>query len=294
LGHRNRSDLRGFGAANDLDGKSDDGVRAAIAGREHKNMTPDELKSARESYAYIPARLIPVSDGGSAKLTWKSLKLDMDVPHDWAMGGPEIRQKYSSLKLDMFHHGLLNSERDDELMHGLLSVVFWGFASGTNGRVHAMFALSKSRVILYGRKNVSPQKAEQIIEHLRKARELLRTSRIADALQEAQEMNFLGMSFASKVLTFMNPNIAAVYDAVISDRLKTHSSSDLKSLFVPTKRTISKKGRMYQGITYERWCQWCLKKAEALNASRIKWTDWDKDECNWRAVDVERAFFALG
>jgi hypothetical protein len=30
LGHRNRSDLRGFGAANDLDGKSDHQARAAI------------------------------------------------------------------------------------------------------------------------------------------------------------------------------------------------------------------------------------------------------------------------
>jgi hypothetical protein len=167
-------------------------------------MTPDEFKSARESYACIPARLVPVSDDGAAKLTWKSLKLGIEVPHDWATGLPKIRQKCSSLKLDMFHHGLLNSDRDDDLLHGLLSVAFWGFASGTDGRVHSMFALAKSRAILYGKKNVPPQKAEQIIEHIRKSRELLETSRIADALQEAQRIRFLGMSFASKVLTFMN------------------------------------------------------------------------------------------
>jgi hypothetical protein len=51
-------------------------------------MTPDELKSARESYGYIPARLVRVSDDDAAKLTWKSLKLDMDVPHRWEMGDP--------------------------------------------------------------------------------------------------------------------------------------------------------------------------------------------------------------
>ena len=59
------------------------------------------------------------------------------------------------------------------------------------------------------------------------------------------------MSFASKVLTFMNPNIAAVYDAVISDRLKRQSSADLNSLFVSTKWTNSLKGRMNQGVIYE-------------------------------------------
>jgi len=30
MGYRNRSDLRGFGAANDLDGNSDDEIREAM------------------------------------------------------------------------------------------------------------------------------------------------------------------------------------------------------------------------------------------------------------------------
>jgi hypothetical protein len=45
-------------------------------------MIPDQLKSARESYGYIPARLIRVGDDDEAKLTWKSLKLDMEVLDD--------------------------------------------------------------------------------------------------------------------------------------------------------------------------------------------------------------------
>ena len=257
------------------------------------NMTPDDLKIARKSYGYIPARLIRVSDDHAAKVTWKSLKLDIDVPHNWATGDPKIRTRYSSQELDTYHDQLLNSERDDDLPLGLLSVVFWGYASGVDGRVNPMFALSRSRRILCGRKNVSPQKVEEVIAHLRRARELLKTSRIADALQEAQEIRFLGMSFASKVLTFMNPNIAAVYDSIVSNRLGG-SSSDLKSLFVSTRPTNSRKGRMHQGIIYERWCRWCLKMAESLNASSMKWTDWNGVEYDWRAVDVERAFFALG
>jgi hypothetical protein len=263
------------------------------AEREHGNMTPDELKSARESYGYIPARLVRVSDDDAAKLTWKSLKLDMDVPHKWETGDPKIRTRYSSLELDMFHHALLNGAHDEDLIHGLLSVVFWGFASGTDGRVNSMRALSRSRAILSGRKNAIPQNAEQIVEYLRKTRGLLEASCIADALREAQKIKFLGMSFASKVLAFMNPSITAVYDNVISNKLRVHTSPELNSLFVSTRLTNSQRGRMHQGVTYERWCRWCLTTAETLNASAMKWTDWNGTEHNWRAVDVERAFFAL-
>jgi hypothetical protein len=71
-------------------------------------------------------------------------------------------------------------------------------------------------------------------------------------------------------------------------------SSDLNSLFVSTKLMNSQKGRMHQAMTYERWCRWCVATAETLNASAINWTDWNGAEHNWRAVDVERAFFAIG
>jgi hypothetical protein len=91
----------------------------------------------------------------------------------------------------------------------------------------------------------------------------------------------------------MNPTIAAVYDAVISNMLKVHTSPDLKTLFISTKYTNSQKGMCHQGITYEKWCQWCLKTADTLNAAAKKWTDWNGVENSWRAVDVERAFFAL-
>jgi hypothetical protein len=115
----------------------------------------------------------------------------------------------------MFHHALLNGAHDEDLIHGLLSVVFWGFASGTDGRVNSMRALSRSRAILSGRKNVIPQNAEQIVEYLRKTRGLLEASCIADALREAQKIKFLGMAFASKVLAFISPSIAAVGPSAI-------------------------------------------------------------------------------
>jgi hypothetical protein len=94
----------------------------------------DELKSAREKYRYVPARLVrPVDAGSNAALAWKSLRLVTDVPSNWR--NADDTAKYSSFELDEFHRKLLNSDKDEDLMHGLLSVVFWGFClwhSGTH------------------------------------------------------------------------------------------------------------------------------------------------------------------
>jgi hypothetical protein len=129
-------------------------------------MTPAELKVAREKYAYVPARLVRASNASAAGLSWKSLNLIVDIPIRWATGHKETHSQYSSWQLDEFHRALLQSDNDEDLFHGLLSVIFWGFASGSNGRLNAPRALSRARAILEGRKNSSPQEADEIIIHL--------------------------------------------------------------------------------------------------------------------------------
>jgi hypothetical protein len=136
-------------------------------------------------------------------------------------------------------------------MHGLLSVVFWGFVSGSRGGVTSQRALARARAILYGRKNSPPQPTEEIILYLKNVRELLLASRIGDALEEAEKIKFSKMSFASKVLTFMNLNVAAVYDAVISKRLSEQSDPILKSLYVST-RIATLKARRSSNAVYTR------------------------------------------
>ncbi|MGB7277648.1 MAG: hypothetical protein WBD15_07850, partial [Pseudolabrys sp.] len=44
--------------------------------------------------------------------------------------------KLRSWKLDEFHRALPQSDYEEDLFRGLLSVVFWGFASGSNGRLN--------------------------------------------------------------------------------------------------------------------------------------------------------------
>jgi hypothetical protein len=257
-------------------------------------VTYAELKSAREKYRYVPARLVRIKREASNGFTWKSLNLAADVPVNWQNADEAVRARYSSFELDEFHRALLNSTSDEELMHGLLSVVFWGFASGSKGRITSNRALARSRAFVCGRANATAQSSEDIIVHLIKCRDLLNTSQIADALQEAMKIKFLKMSFASKVLTFMNPAIAAVYDDVISSRLRENSDPTLRSMFVSTKLATSRVATVEQTKKYALWCQWCSSTAAELNAQCIRWTDWNRIERTWRAVDVERAFFALG
>jgi hypothetical protein len=218
----------------------------------------------------------------------------MRVPENWKAQDAADRAKYSSKELDDFHNALLCSEDKADLMHGLLSVVFWGFASGSDGRVNPGRALSRSKAFVMGRKKAPSQAPEAILSHLRNSREALHCSRIAEALLEAMKIKFVQMSFASKLLTFMNPKMAAVYDQVISKRLESQSDAELRSLFVFTGLPTGNRGKNAQAKTYEQWCFWCSEKAASLNNFGITWIDWNGSENTWRAVDVERAFFALG
>jgi hypothetical protein len=258
------------------------------------NMTPCEIKAAREKYNYVPARLIRAGDYVAADLTWKSLKLIMNVPAGWDVEHQQTRSQYSSYELDEFHRSLLQSENEEDLIHGLLSVVFWGFSSGVDGRLNTPRALSRARAIVFGRKNAPPQSAGEIIVHIKHSRELLNASKIAEALLEAEQIKYLQMSFASKLIAFMNPNATAVYDAVISLRLEKETDPELRTLFVSTNMPTSKSAKISQANAYAAWCRWCAKKAGDLNARGAKWRDWNGTANSWRAVDIERAFFALG
>jgi hypothetical protein len=251
-------------------------------------MTPQELKFFRERYAYIPARLVRVSDGGEVKLPWKTLCLKMSVPQNWNAESTEAKSRYSSVALDDFHQALLTSENVEDILHGLLSVVFWGFVSGAKGGVTPNFALARAERVAHGTRK------QEIIAHLKQGRQLLEETRIADAMLETEKIKFLGMSFASKVLTFMDPRQAAVYDTKISESLQKQAAPKLRSLFISTKKAGSEKAKLRQAKVYAEWCQWCSKKASALDVSTSSsWLDWDRTSRSWRAVDVERAFFSL-
>jgi hypothetical protein len=162
------------------------------------------------------------------------------------------------------------------------------------GRLNTPRALSRAKAIVVGTKNAPPQPINEIIAHIKRSRQLLNVFQIAGALLEAQQIKYLQMSFASKLLTFMDPNVAAVYDAIISLRLEKDPDPELRKLFVSTKMPTSKNAKVSQATAYAAWCRWCAKKASDMNAQGTKWLDWNGTANRWRAVDIERAFFALG
>jgi len=193
-------------------------------------MTPSEFKAARERYAYVPARLVRVGESEHADLSCFGLRLRKDVPEGWQARLKEARLKgqpvsISSLQLDDFHRGLLRSDDEDDLLHGLLSVVFWGFASGADGRLRLNRALARAAAIAHGRRNAPPQPRETVVRQLRRTGELLaEPAAIEAAFSTALEIKFLQMAFASKLLMFTQPKTMAVYDRVISLQLRCSSA----------------------------------------------------------------------
>ena len=247
-------------------------------------MHPDRLRSDRERYDYPPAKLVKSNDQNS--IAWKELRLWPDVPpRDWHFDLAQ-RRNYSSLQLDNFHGQLLASNSETDLKHGLLSIVFWG-------NVTAGYALTRVEQIIKGKGKGHPQNPSEILDHLVSARTLLNNFRIGEALIEILAIDLIGFSFASKLIAFMNPHIAVVYDDKISKHLASRTSPLLREMGGGTDRKDkSQKNKSSQAVLYEKWCDWCRTKAQELNDANSTWQDWDGLEHPWRAIDVERAYFS--
>jgi hypothetical protein len=99
------------------------------------------------------------------------------------------------------------------------------------------------------------------------------------ALRSIPAVRFIGPSFASKIVAFIDPQHCGVLDNVIARRLRASVDSHLNSI------------RM-NGVGYAAWCNICSASASRLNAAGALWTDWDGALHSWRAIDVERVAFA--
>lgn len=242
----------------------------------------------RMSYSYVPAKLVNVGIAAPDLTAWRGTSLWGDAPtsHQWAT--PAFRATCSSIGLDQHHETLLNSPHDIDNLQGLLSVVFWGNFSDRHGRFLG-YALPRAQHLITGRRPRSPQPDASILAALRTARGLITGPRPdpGRALQNAMEIKFLGMSFASKVLSFMAPDRTVVYDAVISQYLQSDFSPDRRMGVAVTGPWTRAKAAAYAG-----WCGFCAREALDLNAQGSRWQDWDGMRYYWRAVDIERAHFA--
>lgn len=263
-------------------------------------MTYDQFAADRAEYGYVPARLISATTLSNVLITWSlnsskyglhtTLKLQGDFPSSSSWRDSN-RDQYSSYGLDMYKRDLLQSERAEDQLLGLLSSTFWGFASGKDSILRFGRALARANWHIVGNARHAPQHVDDILQQLQLTRNAVNLRKYEAALSEAMKIKFLGMSFASKLVMFMDPERVGVYDNVISGKLKNHPDPQLQSLYVNVKYGHAA-AKLAQACTFARWCQYCQGVAGELNAAGSQWTDWDGKQYPWRAVDVERAFFS--
>lgn len=242
----------------------------------------------RMGYSYVPAKLVDVGVAAPDLTAWRGTPLWSDAPTRGQWATPAFRAARSSTSLDHHHETLLNSPHGIDNLNGLLSVVFWGNFSDRHGNFLG-YALPRARHLITGRGARAPQPDPSILAALGAARGLITGPHPVpgQALRSAMEIKFLGMSFASKVLSFMAPDRAVIYDAVISQYLQGDFSPDRRMGIAVTGPWTRVKAAAYAG-----WCGFCAREALELNAQGSRWQDWDGTRHDWRAVDVERAHFA--
>ena len=247
----------------------------------------DALTKARASYAYAPFSLNRADPVEAADAVLWGQPVMVQGPT--ASEAPTF-SAYSSWELDRYHCGLLRSEVAEDVLLGVASVTFWGFAQGRGGRYTTARALARAGAVA-GLGKRGADSPSVIRQKMRTIASLLDGGDRQRAVLETMTLKHHGLAFGSKLLAFMSPDTNCVYDEVISLRLQSSDDPRLSKLHVSTagQHRLSEKAAAYEG-----WAMLCSGKAQELNGEGMRWKDWDGVERPWRAVDVERAFFGLG
>jgi hypothetical protein len=233
------------------------------------------LVDFRNSYSYPNVRLV-------ASRTPTEFKIS---DHLWAEPD-ESKIKYSTdLELDNYHNKLLSSADPEENLLGTASIIFWGFYT-----FKRKYAMNKLQWHLTGTKFRESSTPELISSVLSKINE---TPHPGEALSHLSKVSQLGsIPFASKVISFLRPNSAGIYDNQIHNGLMRSDWYEISNLNTSIGPVSNK--TVHEG--YARWCILLKKIADDLNkhianGEKWEWTDPIKGKNIWRALDVERAFF---
>lgn len=239
--------------------------------------SPPLLRGARESYRYPSAYLSAPVD---ARLDPTQFTFARPLE---AVPGPKLM---STAQLDHYHGELLNSSEDEDVALGICSVIWWGNYL-VKGHPRASRAEVRVRWFLVGnprsQASIARTGTGPVARIVREARRLLDEDRYGDALAAICQIPWLSIAFGTKVLAFLMPTKAGVYDVHISRAMGI--ANELR----PTGH-VSANGRRAFGA----YCAQLIDVANRMNGSPdMMWTDTDGLRYPWRAVDVERAIFAF-
>lgn len=243
------------------------------------NQEVRDLLDARSSYDYPKARILPATDR----------------EHDIRLG-PDLYGKFSlprtdevtDTALDAYHYRLLRSGQQEDRLLGLASVVYWGYYSFG----HA-YAENRVKWLVNGYRTQLATTPRMAYACTTAAQNHLHRKDLGKALASLRNLSQLNQTpFASKVIAFMAPSIAGVYDNRISRGLAQEPWAGGMNANVG--RVDSSK----VSASYQSWCIYLSQIASQLNlgislGKEWAWSCGNEEGQRWRAIDVERALFAF-
>lgn len=199
----------------------------------------------------------------------------------------------TDLPLDDHHHRLLNSPRDADIRQGCGSVIYWGFRTYSD-----QFAQRRARLFF---SHVTAT-ASHVAGLVRRAGSHCFSGDWGLSLKRIGQLPQLSqLPFASKVIAFLAPVDAGVYDNRINRFIIT-SGLDVPMLGRQAVAVNQRGSMVYAAVAgaanqeiYQRWCERLQGLRDSLNALGLsyQWTCPAGSKQNWRAIDVERALFRL-
>lgn len=209
------------------------------------------------------------------------------APGVWAQpvcrGDRRYNTKTTNRALDRYHFLLLHSPDPVENLLGLLSIIYWGFYTSRGRAKH--YAASH----LAGLKSKPGTTAQDAATALAA---VMSTTDIGKALGHLSSLAVLGqMSFASKVIAQLRPEVAGVRDRQLEDGL----SDEQWTKGTPIREILGAVSIVRRQEDFTKWCAFLVCLAEQLNAGIDAGEPWgwseNERQRRWRAIDVERALF---
>jgi hypothetical protein len=240
------------------------------------------LEKGRRAYAFPHARVV------TTRPTRGQLTIPVSRNVKWAC---VTRNHATDLALDEYHGRLLRSKTPLQNVLGCASTVFWGYVTRNEsfGRYKAW------RLVAGNEKQMIHTQLKQVVAKCA-------AGGWGGALEELSGVRELGrVSFASKVVAFVDPKNAGVYDKRVNDFL---FETGLKYVFFSPKiaSLITGAAIRYPQVSepairhvYQQWCCRLQEIRDGLNHVRVvsRWRCGKDTNQVWRAVDVERAIFAF-
>lgn len=189
--------------------------------------------------------------------------------------------------LDSYHYNLLRSNNNDERLLGLSSVVYWGYY--TFGHNYACVRVDR---LVNGYKQYSRTTIESAAVRLNNIIQQVEIGCMGTALNGLAGISQLNRTpFASKVIAFVSPSTAGVYDNRINNGLK------LEPWAIQFKNGIGHVNSVGVQKSYQSWCSFLTLIASQINLGIASGKNWcwscgQDSGIQWRALDVERALFA--